>query len=86
MACASFLEQRFSLGIAEPALYATVGAIGMGRIADGQHWPSDVVAGAAMGFAIGKAVATRQHRRMEDARAVGARAPIRIPVLSVTFR
>ena len=86
MACATFLEQRFALGVAEPALYGTVAMIGLGRVADGQHWPSDVVAGAAIGFAIGRAVAARQHHRIDDANAAGARlAPIQIPVLSVTF-
>jgi membrane-associated phospholipid phosphatase len=84
-ACASFLDHRFSLGAAEPVMYGTVTAIGFTRIADGQHWASDVVAGAAMGFAIGRAVAGRQHRRIDDAEGNPRIGPARIPVLSLTF-
>ena len=84
-ACASFVSHRFSIGAAEPIMYGVVGAIGLGRIADGQHWPSDVVAGAAMGFAIGKAVAERHHRRLEDSGVSGRIAPTHIPILRVSF-
>jgi membrane-associated phospholipid phosphatase len=65
MACASFFGHRYSLGAIEPLSYAYVTAIGLGRVADGWHWPSDTMAGAIMGFAIGKFVADRQRGWVE---------------------
>jgi membrane-associated phospholipid phosphatase len=88
MACASFFAHRYSLGVAEPAMYGYVSMIGLGRVADGWHWMSDAVAGAAMGFAIGKDIADRQFGRM------AARAPVQpnrlgaaalIPLWSFSF-
>ncbi len=63
MACASFLAHRYSVGIGAPMMYGYASAIGLGRMADGWHWASDVMAGAAVGFAIGKLVADRQLTR-----------------------
>jgi membrane-associated phospholipid phosphatase len=63
MACASFLSHRFHLGLFEPLMYTYPTAIGAGRLADGRHWPSDVLAGAFMGYAIGQALAARQEAR-----------------------
>jgi hypothetical protein len=82
MACASFLGHRYSLGVVEPITYAYVSAIGLGRMADGWHWFSDTMAGAGMGFAIGKLIAERQERRAEDLAAVAPASgrPIRIGV------
>jgi membrane-associated phospholipid phosphatase len=67
-ACASFLAERFHLGVAEPALYALVAAVGVGRIADRAHWTSDQILGAAFGYAIGREIALRQNKRREAAR------------------
>jgi membrane-associated phospholipid phosphatase len=63
MACAAFLSYRFHLGAAEPLMFAYVAAIGFGRVADGRHWASDMLAGAFLGIAIGKALADRQAAR-----------------------
>jgi membrane-associated phospholipid phosphatase len=49
-------------------VYTLVGAMGIGRIADRGHWLSDQVVGIAMGYAIGKEVARRQLRRLDDER------------------
>jgi membrane-associated phospholipid phosphatase len=67
-ACASFLAERFHLGVAEPALYALVAAVGVGRIADRAHWTSDQLLGAAFGYAIGREIALRQNKRREASR------------------
>jgi membrane-associated phospholipid phosphatase len=67
MACASFAGHRYSAGLAEPLLYASASAIGLGRMADGAHWASDSMLGATLGFAIGKFVADRQSRRVVTA-------------------
>ena len=72
MGCASFLGSRFSLGIAEPAMYLFVLAVGAGRVADGRHWPSDIVAGAVFGFADGKAMSDRSRARARERAGVGS--------------
>lgn len=84
-ACASFVSNRFELGVAEPAMGAYVGVLMLTRIADGQHWGSDVVAGAAMGYAIGKALADRQEQRMRPAAPVPRRAPLNVPLVTWVF-
>jgi len=88
MSCVSYFAHRFSLGAAEPVMYAYPIMIGLGRMADGWHWGSDTMAGGAMGFAIGKAIADRQLSR--DARRSAASvsrisSPIRIPLWSFDF-
>ena len=66
-------------------------AIGLGRLADGHHWASDMLVGGVIGFAIGKALAERQlHREEPPVTAAGAlrhRATWEIPVVqwSVVF-
>jgi membrane-associated phospholipid phosphatase len=93
MSCVSYFAHRFSLGAAEPVMYAYPIMIGLGRMADGWHWTSDTMAGAAMGFAIGKAMSDRQSARVAS-RAVArspsplsrvSAAPIRIPFWSFRF-
>jgi membrane-associated phospholipid phosphatase len=93
MACASYFSHRFSLGPAEPVLYAYPIMVGLGRMADGWHWTSDTMAGAAMGFAIGKAMSDRQLARATSRAAqtlsvstAGLRStPVRIPLWSFDF-
>lgn len=89
MACASFLAHRYALGLAEPLPYAFSVAIGLGRLADGHHWASDMVVGGVVGFATGKAIAERQLRRT-NAPATAAtvrvmRVPVQIPVAQWSF-
>jgi membrane-associated phospholipid phosphatase len=66
-ACASFLGNRFSMGIAEPVVYAVAAGVGVGRLVDRRHWLSDTVLGIVFGYAAGKEVALRSSRR-EDRR------------------
>lgn len=65
VACAEFLTSRFSMGVAEPAIWAMATAIGFGRVLDRGHWTSDQLIGAAFGYAVGKQVALRSRRRAE---------------------
>ena len=58
-ACASFLSNRFKLGYVEPAVWAVVGAVGVGRMVDRRHWTSDTMIGTLFGYAVGKEVAKR---------------------------
>lgn len=61
--CAAFFSRRFHLGVAEPLMFGLAGGIGIARLVDRRHWLSDQVIGAAIGYAMGKAVADRQLRR-----------------------
>lgn len=63
IACASFLNHRFSMGVVEPALYLIGTSVGVGRLVDRRHWTSDTVLGLVFGYAIGKEVATRSSSR-----------------------
>lgn len=63
--CATFLTQRFELGIVEPTLWVLVAAMGVGRMADQGHWLSDQVVGVVFGYAVGREVALRQKRRLQ---------------------
>ena len=88
MACASYLGHRFSLGAIEPLPYLYSAAIGLGRMADGRHWASDTMAGAILGFAIGKAIADRQLARVARERSpasAGGSAPVRLLEWSFSF-
>jgi membrane-associated phospholipid phosphatase len=86
MSCASFLGHRFSLGAAEPLPYMYSAAIGFGRMADGRHWFSDTMAGALMGFAIGRTVANRQLARASKLTTQSAtREKIPVPVVQWSF-
>lgn len=91
MAYTSLLTHRYALGLVEPLPYAFSVAIGLGRLADGHHWASDVVVGGVVGFAVGKAIADRQLRRKDDATTVGSvqrqRSPWQVPVMrwSIAF-
>ncbi|HKO17071.1 MAG TPA: phosphatase PAP2 family protein [Gemmatimonadaceae bacterium] len=85
MACASFFAHRYALGIAEPAMYLYVAAVGLGRMADGRHWTSDTVAGAILGFSIGKAIADRQRRRHGAPSGGGARPNVPVMIWSIRF-
>jgi len=64
-ACASFLNNRFSMGFVEPVLYGLTAAVGIGRQVDRRHWTSDTVIGIIFGYAIGKEVAKRSLHRLD---------------------
>ncbi len=56
-AVAPVLSRRFGAKVAIPA-YAIAVATGLGRMEDRKHYLSDVLAGAAIGIAVGRAVAS----------------------------
>ncbi|HSK20350.1 MAG TPA: phosphatase PAP2 family protein [Longimicrobiales bacterium] len=62
MSCASFFAHRFDLGIAEPAVWALAGGVGVARILDDAHWASDTFVGMAYGYSVGRNIA---HRSMD---------------------
>jgi hypothetical protein len=61
--CATFLNKRFDMGIAEPAIYAVALGVMLGRTLDHGHWMSDNVVGGVMGYAAGSEIARRSLRR-----------------------
>ena len=67
--CATFLNKRFDMGIAEPALYAVALGVMVGRSLDHGHWMSDNVVGGVMGYAAGSEIARRSLRRLTPATA-----------------
>ena len=64
LACASFLNHRFAMGVIEPALYVVSTGVGVGRLVDRRHWTSDTMLGMVFGYAIGKEVAKRSSARV----------------------
>lgn len=74
MACATFLNNRFDMGLVEPALYALTAGIGVGRLVDRRHWTSDTFLGMAFGYAIGREVAKRSLVRANEGGTGGAAA------------
>jgi membrane-associated phospholipid phosphatase len=90
MACASFLGRRYSFGIAEALPYTYSIAVGLGRMADGEHWTSDTLIGGIVGFAVGRAIAERQLTRARGATPVAiparTRSAPRLPLVSWTVQ
>lgn len=82
--CASFLANRFSLGVAEPLLYTYVAAISVVRMTEGWHWTSDTVTGVIIGLAIGSLIADRSVGRLgaPDGDQLGSDP---VPLLSFRF-
>lgn len=73
MGCASFLNNRFDMGMVEPAIYGLAFGVGLGRALDHAHWTSDQVLGGIFGYAVGKEVARRSlGRKMSSAPSVTA--------------
>lgn len=67
--------------------YSLATAVGAGRIALDNHWSSDVFLGAALGFAISKAVVHLNRRRAaERGRGLSRRAPMTRHFLQVSTR
>ena len=90
MACASFLAHRFHLGLGEPFPYVYATAIGLGRMADGEHWASDTMVGAIVGYAAGRSIAMRQLARESTSSEISStsasrRRPARTPMLAWSF-
>jgi membrane-associated phospholipid phosphatase len=86
MACASFLGHRYSLGPLEAIPYTYASVIGLGRMADGEHWASDTILGAMVGFAIGREIAARQLERKTAAVVPSTPSPrVLIPIATISF-
>jgi membrane-associated phospholipid phosphatase len=63
VACTTFWNTRFDLGLLEPLLYASAAGISLSRMADRRHWASDTWVGVVAGYAMGRSVAARYARR-----------------------
>jgi len=85
-ACSAFLNHRFDLGIAEPALYTAATAISLTRMVDRRHWASDTFVGAAFGYAAGRAIAARFERRAARRESSAGTSPALGQPAGPTFR
>ena len=63
VACTTFWNTRFHMGIFEPVLYAGAAGITLSRMKDRRHWASDTWVGVVAGYAMGRSVAARYARR-----------------------
>jgi membrane-associated phospholipid phosphatase len=63
VACTTFWNTRFHMGVLEPVLYASAAGITISRMADRRHWASDTWIGVAAGYAMGRSIAARYARR-----------------------
>jgi len=86
MACATYLNHRFDLGVIEPVLYVLSAAIGFGRVLDGAHWTSDTVFALVFGWAVGRAIAERFDERSDRDDAVVAGPGARHPHPAIVLR
>ena len=82
--CASFLNNRFAMGLVEPVLWVVVAGVGVGRMVDRRHWTSDTVLGTAFGYVVGKEVAKRSKHRLEQDHATPAVTDERLRGLYLT--
>ena len=81
VACATFWNSRFKMGIAEPVLYGAAAAISLARMKDRRHWASDTWVGMAAGYAMGRSIAARYARRESRREREKAAEPIRTSLL-----
>lgn len=63
VACTTFWNMRFKMGVLEPILYASAAGISLARMTDRRHWASDTWVGIAAGYAMGRSIAARYARR-----------------------
>jgi membrane-associated phospholipid phosphatase len=77
VACVSFWNSRFHMGVLEPVLALTASGIIASRMTDRRHWASDTWVGIAAGYAMGRSVAARYARREAKREEKKAGEPIR---------
>jgi len=81
VACATFWNSRFKLGILEPILYAGAAGISVSRMTDRRHWASDTWVGVAAGYAMGRSIAARYARREARRERAKETEPVRMSIL-----
>jgi len=77
VACTTFWNSRFKMGVVEPVLYASAAALTLGRMKDRRHWASDTWVGVAAGYAMGRSIAARYARRESRRERAKQAEPIR---------
>lgn len=81
VACTTFWNTRFHMGLLEPVLYAGAAGITLSRMADRRHWASDTWVGVVAGYAMGRSIAARYARREARREQKTEREPIRASFL-----
>lgn len=81
VACTTFWNTRFHLGLLEPVLYASAAGISFSRMADRRHWASDTWIGIAAGYAMGRSMTARYARREARREERHEREPTRTSLL-----
>lgn len=81
VACATFWNTRFEMGVLEPILYASAAGITLSRMTDRRHWASDTWVGVAAGYAMGRSIAARYARRQARREREKQNEQIRMSVL-----
>ena len=77
VACTTFWNTRFKMGILEPVLWASAASLTLARMTDRRHWASDTWVGIAAGYAMGRSVAARYARRESRRERAKQAEPIR---------
>lgn len=80
-AVAAVLAERYGRGAAWVA-YPLATLVGLFRIESDSHWASDVVAGAALGYAVGKTIARRRADRRRRQEGNDQRMVTLLPMVS----
>jgi membrane-associated phospholipid phosphatase len=77
VACTTFWNSRFHMGLLEPVLALSAAGITGSRMADRRHWASDTWVGIAAGYAMGRSVSARYAQREAKREEKKATEPVR---------
>ena len=77
VACTTFWNSRFHMGVFEPVLALSAAGITFSRMADRRHWASDTWVGIAAGYAMGRSISARYARREAKREQKAQSEPIR---------
>src|SRR5690349_7374334 len=77
VACTTFWNSRFHMGVLEPVLALGAAGITFSRMADRRHWATDTWIGIASGYAMGRSISARYARREAKREQKAMAEPIR---------
>jgi membrane-associated phospholipid phosphatase len=80
---ASVANDHYGKKVGIPA-YALASAVGFNRLRSNDHWASDVLAGAALGYIVGRTVVRQNNRPMDNKRNAKSTVSV-MPMLAPSF-